>query len=110
MRASAGPSAPLANPCTAPPAADFPPSAAPQPLLGLLGGHAAQICIRALHLARLPLGHLLGHVVGTHALHAVGRADGRADMLKKAKQRLSSLLIRQLLGHDADAHALLLSC
>lgn len=63
------------------------PPTAPQPLLGLLGGHAAQICVRALHLARLPLGHLLGHIVRTHALHAVGRADGRADMLKKTKKR-----------------------
>ena len=38
-------------------------AAAPEAVPCGLGGHAAQVCIRALNLAGLPLGHLLGDVV-----------------------------------------------
>lgn len=39
-----------------------------EPVLGLGGGHAAQVRVSALHFARLPLGHLLGDVIGVGVL------------------------------------------
>ena len=52
------------------------PITAPQALLGLRGGHAAQIRVRALHLARLPLGHLLRHIIRAHALQIESHSKG----------------------------------
>ncbi len=57
---------------------------APEPLARLRSSHAAQVRICALHLARLPLGHLLGDIISVCMLQAQVKWHRHKSLLGKA--------------------------